>query len=143
MKRLVYVPFCALQDGEIPDNALALAKETRLAIRIGEEGEKGESDVCVVQVPEKNQIDFKSTVKVGFIQSIDYTNEFIVFSHDLKCEVTKNGVFGSGDSIFLTPVLRESHMVKYRDRFSEAGVYDFSISTTANGVLCKGSFEVL
>jgi hypothetical protein len=143
MKRLVYVPFFALQDGEIPQNALELAKETRLAIRVGEEGENGESDVCVVQVPEKNKIDFKSTVKVGFIQSIDYTNEFIVFPNDLKCEVTKNGVFGSSDSIFLTPILRESHIVKYRDRFSEAGVYDFSISTSADGVLCKGSFEVL
>jgi len=143
MKRLVYVPFCALQDGEIPQDALDLAKETRLAIRVGEEGENGESDVCVMQIPEKNQIDFKSIVKVGFIQPIDYTNEFVVFSNDLTCEVTKNGVLGSSNPVFLKPVLKESHMVKYRDRFSEAGVYDFSISTVSHGVLCKGSFEVL
>ena len=143
MKRLVYVPFCALQDGEIPQSALELAKETHLAVRVGEEGENGEPDVCVVQVPERNQIDFKSTVKCNFIQSIDYTNEFIVFPNDLKCEVTKNGVLGNSDSIFLTPVLKESHMVKYRDRFSEAGVYDFSISAVSYGILCKGSFEVL
>jgi hypothetical protein len=143
MKRLIYVPFCTLEDGEIPKIALDLAKETRLSIRVGEEGDNSELDVCVMQVPEINQINFKASVKANFIQTIDYTNEFIIFPRNLKCEVTRNPAFGGTNKIILTPVLIESHIVKYRDRFSEKGIYDFVISTGANGVIFEGKFEVI
>lgn len=53
MKRLVYVPFSQLEDGEIPKVALDLAKETQLPIRIGEE-ENTESEIHIAQIPEKS-----------------------------------------------------------------------------------------
>ena len=143
MKRLVYVPFSAFENGEIPKVALDLAKETRLSIRIGEENENDGLDVCVVQEPETAQIDFKQIVKLNFIQSIDYTNEFVVFPRNVKCEVSRSTAFGVTKKILLTPVIAESHVVKYRDRFSEAGAYDFVISTDANGILYEGQFEVI
>lgn len=143
MKRLVYVPFSLLEDGEIPASALDLAKETLLSIQIGEEGNDIEAHVCVLQVPELRYIDYKETVKINFIQSIDYTNEYVVFSYNTSCKVTKNNNHGEIFEMCLTPVLLESHLVKYRNRFSEAGVYNFVISTENNGVLHEGKFEVV
>jgi hypothetical protein len=142
MKRLVYVPFSQLEDGEIPKVALDLAKETQLPIRIGEE-ENTESEIHIAQIPEKNQIDYKKTIKVNFVQPLDYTNEFIVLPSDLVCKVSKSNTYGTVSEYYLTPVLKESHVVKYRDRFPEAGVYDFVISTFSHGILHEGKFEVI
>ena len=143
MKRLVYVPFSQLEDGEIPQAALDLAKETQLPIRIGEEEKNTESEIYIAQIPEKNQIDYKKTIKVNFVQTLDYTNEFIMLPSDLVCKVSKSNTYGTISESYLTPVLKESHVVKYRDRFAEAGVYDFIISTSSHGILHEGKFEVI
>lgn len=137
------MPFCLLEDGAIPKDALSLAKDTGLSVRVGEEDDDTELNVYVMQVPEKNQIEFKKTVKLNFVQPIDYTNEFVVFSSDLKCEVTRNATFGKVEKILLKPILMESHVVKYRGRFMKTGVYDFVISTIKHGILSEGKFEVL
>jgi len=139
MKRLIHVPASLYIDEKIPEEALALAKETQLPVRIGTE-EDSETDICVVQIPEKHAIDYKKIVEVGFIQPIDYTNEFIVFPKDLKCVVNQDGA--TGTQIELTPKLKESHVVKYRDRFNEIGIYSFVVSSSLHGVIQEGKFEV-
>lgn len=63
MKRLVYVPFSQLEDGEIPKVALDLAKETQLPIRIGEE-ENTESEIHIAQIPEKIKLITKKPLKL-------------------------------------------------------------------------------
>lgn len=139
MKRLIHVPASLYIDEKIPEEALALAKETQLSIRIGTE-EDSETDICVVQIPEKHAIDYKKIVEVGFIQPIDYTNEFIVFPKDLKCVVSQDGA--TNIQIELTPKLKESHVVKYRDRFNKTGTYSFVISSSLHGVIQEGKFEI-
>lgn len=139
MKRLIHVPTSLCIDEQIPKEALALAKETQLPIRIGTE-EDSETGICIVQIPEKHAIDYKQTVEVGFIQPIDYTNEFIVFPKDLKCVVSREGA--PNTQLELTPRLKESHVVKYRDRFNDAGTYSFVISSALYGVIQEGKFEV-
>ncbi len=143
MKRHVYVPFKFLKNGDIPQEAISLAKDTGLSIRLGQEGDSDESDIHVMQVPERNGIDFRKTIKSNFVQPIDYTNEFVIFPSDLKCEVTRNATFGQAEKFILKPVLLESHIVKYRARFAETGIYDFIISTDRHGILSEGKFEVL
>jgi hypothetical protein len=139
MKRLIHVPASLYIDEKIPEEALELAKETKLAIRIGVE-EDLETDISVVQVPENNFIDYKKIVEVGFIQAIDYTNEFIVFPKDLKCIVSEECC--PENQIELNPKLKESHVVKYRDRFNKVGIYNFSLSSPRYGVIQEGKFEV-
>jgi hypothetical protein len=140
MKRLVHVPLYLYIDEKIPEEALELAKETQLPVRIGSE-EDSETDICVVQIPEKHAIDYKKIVEVGFIQPIDYTNEFIVFPKDLKCTVIQDG--DPSIQIELTPRLKESHVVKYRDRFNKVGTYNFVLSSLSHGIIQEGKFEVV
>jgi hypothetical protein len=139
MKRLIHVPLSLYVDEKIPEEALELAKETQLAIRVGTE-EDLETYISVVQIPEKHAIDYKKIVETGFIQSIDYTNEFVMFTRDLKCIVIQDD--NPDTQIELIPKLKESHVVKYRDRFNKAGIYNFSLSLPAYGVIQEGKFEV-
>lgn len=106
MKRLVYVPFSQLEDGEIPKVALDLAKETQLPIRIGEE-ENTESEIHIAQIPEKIKLITK-TIKVNFVQPLDYTNEFIVLPSDLVCKVSKSNTYGTVSEYYLTPCLKRA-----------------------------------
>ncbi len=140
MKRLIHVPVSLCIDEKIPEEALELAKETQLAIRVGTE-EDLETDISVIQIPEKNAIDYKKTVEAGFVQSIDYTNEFIVFPKNLKCVVVQAD--NPDTQIELKPRLKESHVVKYRDRFNKVGIYNFSLSSPSHGIIQEGTFEVL
>jgi hypothetical protein len=47
------------------------------------------------------------------------------------------------NQIELNPKLKESHVVKYRDRFNKVGIYNFSLSSPSHGVIQEGKFEVL
>jgi hypothetical protein len=142
MKRIVYVPFSALENEEIPKIALDLAKETKLTIRIGVEDQPLETEVCVLSIPEYRKLEYKKTVVSNYIQSIDYTNEFIVFPYDTLCSVKYITSMGERGTILSKLKLRENHVVKYRDRFNKRGDYSFTISTPHHGTLCEGQFTV-
>ena len=143
MKRIVYVPFLALENGEIPKTATDLAKETKLTIRIGVEDQPLETAVCVLSIPEHRKLDYKRTVVSNYIQPIDYTNEFIVFPYETLCSVKYTTSMGERGTILAKLKMRENHVVKYRDRFTKKGDYSFTISTPHHGTLCEGQFTVI
>lgn len=126
----------------IPEKMLEaqrLSKQVRLPISIGHKSFQQVEDIKIISIPEKKFFSFKDEVHSGFLQCIDYTNEYTFFSKNTICVLEHN----RNKNSFL-PRIAESHSVKYRIRLIERGKYSFSI---INGeevyIPDNNSFEVI
>lgn len=102
--------------------AQKLSKQVMLPISIGHESFQQVEDIRIISIPEKDFFSFKDQVYSGFLQCIDYTNEYTFFSKNTICVLEHNG----NKNTFL-PRIAESHSVKYRIRLIKPGKYSFSI----------------
>lgn len=138
MKRFVYIPEGMITDGKIHQEALNLSNESQLSIREGFVGDGvNVKDICVVSFPEINIIDCDEHSRIGFIHSIDATNEFINFSKNTFMEVISE----DGVKEIFKPSLCEKHIVKFRSRHSTAGKKNFYICSD-NVKIYSGEFEI-
>lgn len=141
MKRFIYVPNKFIgTEKKIPQKALELSKETGLQIRTESENDDlNISDIEILIVPEIVKIDFSKTVEKNFINSIDYTNEFISFNNKFICKVK-----GKNKSYIFSPRLVEKHCLKFRFRIDTSGTYSFDImDESGNQIVSEEYFEVL
>ena len=138
MKRFVYVPV-GMRDSEVPPVAEKLAAESRLSIRMGavDDGIEAE-EIKIISVPEINRTDHKLTTLVGFVYSVDITNEFVNFDTSTMMKV-RDGVV---EQVF-KPRLREKHVVRFRVRFATPGVKMFSICNDSGEQYYESSCEVI
>jgi hypothetical protein len=142
MKRQIYVPFLLLENEQIPKEAILLSQNTQLGIQLGEKDKPLSDKVSVIEIPENRGIRFNKQVRSGFIQSIDYIDEYFSFKETTKLELT----FPCGDKTYLKPRIKEKHLLLYRERFYDKGYYSFSISDPTcggDGILIEGLFEVV
>lgn len=141
MKRQIYVPFLLLENGQIPKKAIIMSQETQLGIQIGEEVDLCD-EVKVISIPEIHNLAYHSQVKSGFIQSIDYINEFCNFNRNTILEITTPVKRKEN----IKPRIRETHALIFRERLYEKGKYSFQITNLLNSgpsVLTNGFFEVV
>ena len=113
------------EDAKIPHKMLQaqnLSKKVRLPISIGHSFFKEIDDIKIISVPEKKFFSFKENLNVGFLQCIDYTNEYTFFTKNTECVIQYNG----NKKTYL-PSIAEAHSVKYRIRLYEPGKYSFVI----------------
>ena len=147
MKRFVYVPV-GMRDSEVPPVAEKLAAESRLSIRIldgvtvvltaaVDDGIEAE-EIKIISVPEINRTDHELTALVGFVYSVDITNEFVNFDTSTMMKV-RDGVV---EQVF-KPRLREKHVVRFRVRFATPGVKMFSICNDSGEQYYESSCEVI
>jgi len=141
MKRFIYIPWNFIKEnGELPEQAIELSRKTHLQIRLGTEDDNIQfNDIDIVLEPENNLIDYQRVVEKNFIQSIDYTNEFIDFDKNFIC-IIKNE---NNDITRIYPKLVEKHCLKFRFRIPSAGLYNFDIIDNKDISLENGSFEVV
>jgi hypothetical protein len=142
MKRQVYVPFFLLKNGQIPEEAVDLSKQTQLGIQIGKEEDNFYNKLQVIQIPEKQFINYRKKVHLGYIQSIEYVDEFFAFDKSTKLEL----IYPCGKRINPKPRIKEKHMLSYKERLSDKGEYFFFITTIIDGNvknLAEGFFEVI
>lgn len=142
MKRQIYVPFSLMRHGEIPKNAISLSKETHLGIQLGNEQKVLCTKIQVIEIPEKQVLGYHKQVFSGFIQSIDYLDEFFVFDKTTQLQL----ISPCGQVSTPKPRIKERHMLSYRERLYDEGKYLFSIVTTVNEEtrnLTEGMFEVI
>jgi hypothetical protein len=138
MKRFVYIPEGMITNGEIPKEALNLSNESQLSIREGFVGDGVDvKSICVVSFPEINIIDCDKHSRIGFIHSIDATNEFTDFSKNTFMEVISE----EGVKEIFKPSLCEKHVVKFRSRHLTAGKKHFYICSD-DVKIYSGEFEV-
>ena len=136
MKRFVYIPWNITNEtGE----AEKLAKLSGLQIRYGNE-EDGifAEKICIISTPEVNQINFRQTAKIGFIYSIDITNEFVVF--DKKTTLT---IVDKNSTEVFFPRLRENHIIKFRPRILTSGIKTFAVCSPDGSQYYSGEFEAI
>lgn len=141
MKRFIYVPEKLIgADNEIPKKAIDLSKQTHLQIRIGSVDDFLDlSDIEIIAIPEKKMFDFNKKVEKGFIQSIDYTDEFVNFNKKFVCKIKNNA-----NEYSYTPKIVEKHCLKFRFRIHETGIYCIDIiDENGNTVLSDEYFEVV
>ena len=138
MKRFVYVPV-GMRDSEVSPVAEKLAAESRLSIRMGavDDGIEAE-EIKIISVPEINRTDHELTALVGFVYSVDITNEFVNFDTSTMMKV-RDGVV---EQVF-KPRLREKHVVRFRVRFATPGVKMFSICNDSGEQYYESSCEVI
>lgn len=141
MKRFIYVPEKLIgADNEIPKKAIDLSKETHLQIRLGSIDDSFNlSDIDIIAIPEKRMLDFNKVIEKGFIQSIDYTDEFVDFNKKFVCKIKNNE-----NKYFYTPKIVEKHCLKFRFRIHETGIYSIDIiGEDGNAVVSEEYFEVV
>lgn len=141
MKRQIYVPFFLMEHEKLPEEAVLLSKNTQLGIQIGKKEDCLYEKVLVIEIPEKQVLNYRKQVSSGFIQSIEYLDEFCVFDDSTKLEL----IFPCGKNSTLKPRIKERHMLSYKERFYDKGNYFFSITTNIDGHiknLTEGFFEV-
>lgn len=139
MKRFVYVPVDLLVNGNIPKEALDLSVESTLSIRMQEPDDGiDKKEIHIASFPEKNIIQCRQTVKLGFIHSIDLTNDFVDFDKSAVLKI-KNEAFIEQ---IIKPSLREKHVLKFRSRFDSIGKKLYSIEN-ADKVIYSGVIEVI
>lgn len=128
-----------MENGNIPQEALDLSRETMLPVRVGDAGEDIISSIDVINVPETNIFAFRDSVKNGFIQVFDYTNEYT----DLSQNVVLTVFCPNGESLEVKPRVKEKHTLRYRHRFCELGEYSFLIKKGSDSVLNEGTFVIV
>ena len=136
MKRFVYIPWNVTNEN---NEAEKLAKLSGLQIRYGnQEDDIYANKISIISTPEVNNIEFKKTVKTGFIYSIDMTNEFVVFNKKTTLRITgKNGT-----EVFV-PRLRENHVIRFRARILTPGKKTFVVCSPDGSRYCSGEFEAI
>jgi hypothetical protein len=139
MKRQIYVPFAKLEEGKIPEIAVSLSKDLQLGIQIGKQEETDITEITVIQIPETDILSYKREVKKGFLNPIDYTNEFITFPSSVFIKITDE----HGNESVFAPRVRESHSAKFRVRMNTEGQYSFKILSEGDAVIAEGTFGVL
>jgi hypothetical protein len=142
MKRFVYVPNNLMgTDSKIPNEALEMSKKNHLQIRIGEQDDGFDlSKIDIITIPERAVLDYSKTVEKNFIQSIDYTNEFVSFNKNFYCKVTNQ----ENKELVINPRLTEKHCIKFRFRLSTLGLHYFDIMDERNSPIVEQEiFEVV
>jgi hypothetical protein len=142
MKRQIYVPFFLIKDGKMPEEAVFLSRSTQLGVQMGKEKDQLHTKVCVIEIPEKQALSYRKQVFSGFIQSIEYLDEFYIFDKTTHLELK----FPCGKANTPKPRIKERHMLSYKERFYDKGEYTFSITTKIDGKmhnLAEGLFEVI
>jgi hypothetical protein len=142
MKRQIYVPFSLIKDGKMPEEAVSLSQSTQLGVQMGKEEDHLYAEVCVIEIPEKRVLSYRKQVSSGFIQPIEYLDEFCVFDKTTQLELR----FPCGKTNTPKPRIKERHMLSYKERFYDKGEYVFSITTKIDGKienLTEGLFEVI
>lgn len=140
MKLFIYCPeehYEAEESKEWKD-ALVLSKKNKLPIVSNIEEFSHIRQPQVISVPEKSFFDIDKTVKLGFIQRIDITNEFYEFSASIKALITDS----DGLAVSHSPTVKETHKVKFRIRHHKKGVYTVAVIDDSKTYL-EESFEVL
>jgi len=140
VKLFIYCPeeYDGVEDSEEWQAALALSKKSKLPIVSNMEEFRHIKEARVISVPEKSFFDIDKTVKLGFIQRIDITNEFFEFSSSTKALVTD----GDGCVFDHNPTVKEAHKVKFRIRHHKKGIHKVLIMDETR-VYLEESFEVL
>lgn len=136
MKRFVYVP---VGMDKVTPLAEKLAAESQLSIRMGAVDDGIETEeVKIISVPETIIIDHSPTALVGFVYSVDITNEFVDFDTSTMMKVHD----GVSEQV-LKPRLREKHVVRFRVRFANPGVKMFSICNDSGEQYYESSCQVI
>jgi hypothetical protein len=142
MKRQIYVPFLFLENGQIPEEAILLSKETRLGIQVGDEADRRYDAIQVIEIPESRGVAYHEKVRSGFIQSFDCLDEFSIFDENTQLRLK----LPEGTIKTLKPRIKERHVLKYRERLYDKGSYSFSITSLVEKeekILAEGFFEVI
>jgi hypothetical protein len=132
MKRFVCVPESMSKSG-IPEEAELLSKGSQLPIKISAD----HNDICIDSFPETLELDWVKKVDSGYIYWLDITDEYNYFS-----ENTVVKFFFLEKEETHKPLIRESHMLKFRIRVYDKGDYKFNV-IDADNVLHEGFFEVI
>ena len=139
MKRFVYVPVEMVIGGNIPQKALDLSRESTLSVRIEEPGDGVDvKEIHIVSFPETDVIDCQPTAKLGFIHSIDLTNDFVDFNKTAVLKVKHS----DGTEQAVKPSLQEKHILKFRSRYDSCGVKDYCIENDGK-IVYSGKIEVI
>lgn len=141
MKRCVYVPLSLLQNSskDVLEEANRISKLSRLPIRMGQENEfPNIKNIEIICTPEKKSIFFDEKVKVNFLQSIKYENDFINLRKKTKCIIE----YGN-NKLDLFPTITEKHCVRFNHRFNDIGIYKFYIVNEQSVVSEEYYFEVI
>ena len=142
MKRQIYVPFPLLENGQIPEKAILLSRETKLGIQVGDEEDSRYGAIQVIEIPEGRGVSYYKQVRSGFIQSFDYLDEFFIFDETTQLNLK----FPDGNVKTLKPRIKERHVLQYRERFYDEGSYSFLITSVVEKeekILAEGFFEVI
>ena len=142
MKRQIYVPFPLLENGQIPENAILLSRETKLGIQVGDEEDSRYSVIQVIEIPQSRGVAYHKQVRSGFIQSFDYVDEFSIFDESTQLDLK----LPNGNVKTLKPRIKERHVLMYRERLYDEGSYSFTITGIVEKekkVLAEGFFEVI
>lgn len=122
MQRYVYCP-----SEEFLDEATSLSKEVSLPIMLGDNEYSqnlsfDRNKVCVVKIPEKQNIFVgNETVKLGFHQSIKYTNEFKTLKNNIE-------LFINGEKV--PSLYEEMHVVKFNFLCTKIGSHSCIINVS-------------
>lgn len=137
MKRFVYIP-PSISTEDIPPEALQLASQSALPIRIGEEGDNFKCDgIQIISVPEISRCDVPDVGMNGYVFPIDITYEFTVFDSSTEL-ILSNGI----DMFSTKPTLREKHRARFRPRLQWSGDTYYAVSVN-NTVIASGVFKAL
>lgn len=120
MQRYVYCP-----SEEFLDEANNLAKKVSLSIMVGDNDHStnlsfDRSKVSVIKIPERQDVFISnSTIKLGFHQSIKYTNEYKVLKNNIELYVNNKKI---------PSFYEELHVVKFNFLCTEIGEHSCIIN---------------
>jgi len=140
VKLFVYCPeeHHGVEDSKEWQAALALSKKNKLPIVSNIEEYSHVKKARVISVPEKSFSNIDKTVKLGFIQRIDITDEFFEFSSSTRALITD-----CDDCVLdYKPTVKEAHKVKFRIRHHKKGMHKVVVMDEVK-VYLEESFEVL
>lgn len=137
MKRFVYIPASAWT-GDLPQEALQMATESALPIRVGEPGDQFDGNgIRIISIPEISRCDVPDVGMNGYVFPIDITYEF------MELDDTTELTLSNGVDIYSTkPRLREKYRARFRPRLQWSGDIYYAISVN-NTVIASGVFKAL
>lgn len=140
MKLFIYCPeeHHGVENSKEWQTALVLSKKNKLPIVSNIEEFTHLKETQVISMPEKSFSDIDKTIKLGFIQRIDITNEFFEFSSSTKALITDS----DGCASEYKPTVKEAHKVKFRIRHHKKGTHKVVVMDETM-VYLEESFEVL
>lgn len=114
MNRYVSVPLSMVNGEQIADEALLLAKQFSLELKISDSFEKIE----IVSEPRVKKISFLDTFETGMIWSLDITDEFEIFDTSIILKI---------DNLTFQPKIQEKHVLKFRPRITTGGPKEVTV----------------